>query len=130
MIRWPDGPKSSDTDSTCRIDRKKADEDQLQPTLLPPTVTERHFILRRRRTDVLLGRRLLGVTLVCQANFGPRRCRHEPTPQSAFVATSSSVSAWSAKGTGQSLKERQQKEEEKEEGRSPTRSGSSLKEER
>ncbi|ROI15990.1 hypothetical protein DPX16_14202 [Anabarilius grahami] len=33
MIRWPDGPTSSDTDSTCRIGRKKADEDQLQPTV-------------------------------------------------------------------------------------------------
>ncbi|ROL44297.1 hypothetical protein DPX16_8719 [Anabarilius grahami] len=27
--------------------------------------------------------------LVCQANFGHRRCRREPTPLSAFVATSS-----------------------------------------
>ncbi|ROL43992.1 hypothetical protein DPX16_10276 [Anabarilius grahami] len=33
MIRWPDGPTSSDADSTCRIGRKKADEDQLQPTV-------------------------------------------------------------------------------------------------
>ncbi len=31
-IRWPDWPTSSDTDSTCRIGWKKADEDQLQPT--------------------------------------------------------------------------------------------------
>ncbi|ROL43328.1 TBC1 domain family member 15 [Anabarilius grahami] len=35
------------------------------------------------------------IGLVCQGNFGPRRCRREPTPQSAFVATSSSKSAWS-----------------------------------
>ncbi|ROJ42274.1 N-acyl-aromatic-L-amino acid amidohydrolase (carboxylate-forming) B [Anabarilius grahami] len=47
----------------------------------------------RRRTDVLLGRRLSSVGLVCQANFGPRLCRREPTPQSAFIATSSSASA-------------------------------------
>ncbi|ROI74341.1 Transmembrane and coiled-coil domains protein 1, partial [Anabarilius grahami] len=60
----------------------------------PPAGMERHFILRKRRTDVLLGRRLLSVALMCQANFGPRRCRREPTPQSAFVATSSSASAW------------------------------------
>ncbi|ROL52892.1 hypothetical protein DPX16_8455 [Anabarilius grahami] len=33
MIRWPDGPTSSDADSTCRLGRKKADEDQLQPTV-------------------------------------------------------------------------------------------------
>ncbi|ROK15727.1 hypothetical protein DPX16_10031 [Anabarilius grahami] len=33
MIRWPDGPTSSDVDSTCRIGRKKTDEDQLQPTV-------------------------------------------------------------------------------------------------
>ncbi|ROL44343.1 Transmembrane protein 47 [Anabarilius grahami] len=36
----------------------------------------------------------LSVGLVCQGNFGPRHCRLEPTPQSAFVATSSSASAW------------------------------------
>ncbi|ROL48369.1 NACHT, LRR and PYD domains-containing protein 12 [Anabarilius grahami] len=34
-----------------------------------------------------------GVSLVCQANFEHRCCRHEPTPQSAFVATSFSVSS-------------------------------------
>ncbi|ROL42023.1 hypothetical protein DPX16_19872 [Anabarilius grahami] len=44
--------------------------------------------------DVLLGRRLFSVGLVCQDNFGHRRCRREPTPQFAFVATSSSASAW------------------------------------
>ncbi|ROL41015.1 hypothetical protein DPX16_22858 [Anabarilius grahami] len=33
MIRWPDGQKSSDADATCRIGRKKANEDQLQPTV-------------------------------------------------------------------------------------------------
>ncbi|ROL43596.1 hypothetical protein DPX16_13527 [Anabarilius grahami] len=33
MIRWPDGPTSSDADSTFQIGRKKADEDQLQPTV-------------------------------------------------------------------------------------------------
>ncbi|ROL48955.1 hypothetical protein DPX16_1895 [Anabarilius grahami] len=33
MIRWPDGPMSSDADSTFRIGRKKANEDQLQPTV-------------------------------------------------------------------------------------------------
>ncbi|ROJ29364.1 hypothetical protein DPX16_13808 [Anabarilius grahami] len=33
MIRWPDGPTSSNGDSTFRIGRKKADEDQLQPTV-------------------------------------------------------------------------------------------------
>ncbi|ROL52884.1 hypothetical protein DPX16_8447 [Anabarilius grahami] len=33
MIRWPDGPTRSHADSTCRIGRKKADEDQLQPTV-------------------------------------------------------------------------------------------------
>ncbi|ROL51889.1 hypothetical protein DPX16_19408 [Anabarilius grahami] len=33
MIRWPDGPTSSDADSTFRIGRKKGDEDQLQPTV-------------------------------------------------------------------------------------------------
>ncbi|ROI15201.1 hypothetical protein DPX16_9000 [Anabarilius grahami] len=33
MIRWPDGPTSSNADSTFRIGRKKADEDQLQPTV-------------------------------------------------------------------------------------------------
>ncbi|ROL53902.1 hypothetical protein DPX16_19588 [Anabarilius grahami] len=33
MIRWPNGPTSSDADSTCRIGRKKANEDQLQPTV-------------------------------------------------------------------------------------------------
>ncbi|ROL47188.1 TBC1 domain family member 10A [Anabarilius grahami] len=46
--------------------------------LLPPAGTKRHFFLR----SVLLGRR---------GNFAPRRCRREPTPQSAFVATSLSV---------------------------------------
>ncbi|ROL53444.1 hypothetical protein DPX16_0601 [Anabarilius grahami] len=46
--------------------------------------------------DELLGRVLLSVGLVCQGNFGPGRCRREPTPQSNFVASSSSVSAWSA----------------------------------
>ncbi|ROL45008.1 hypothetical protein DPX16_19948 [Anabarilius grahami] len=39
--------------------------------------------------DVLLGRQLSSIGLVCQGNFGPRRRRREPTPQSAFVATSS-----------------------------------------
>ncbi|ROL55049.1 Nectin-1 [Anabarilius grahami] len=63
-------------------------------TLLPPAGTERHFILRRRRTDKLLGRWLSRVGLVCQGNFGHRRCRREPTPQSAFIATSSSAWAW------------------------------------
>ncbi|ROI15844.1 ATP-binding cassette sub-family B member 7, mitochondrial [Anabarilius grahami] len=43
--------------------------------------------------DVLLGRWLSSVGLVCQGNFGPRRCLREPTPQSAFVATSSLASA-------------------------------------
>ncbi|ROL52913.1 hypothetical protein DPX16_8476 [Anabarilius grahami] len=62
--------------------------------LLPPAGMERHFISRRRKTDVLFGRRLSNVGLVCQGNFGPRRCRRQPTPQSAFVATSSSTSAW------------------------------------
>ncbi|ROL41866.1 hypothetical protein DPX16_3494 [Anabarilius grahami] len=33
MIRWPDGPTSSNANSTCRIGRKKADEDQLQPAV-------------------------------------------------------------------------------------------------
>ncbi|ROL42240.1 hypothetical protein DPX16_7917 [Anabarilius grahami] len=33
MIRWPDRPTSSDADSTFQIGRKKADEDQLQPTV-------------------------------------------------------------------------------------------------
>ncbi|ROI64780.1 hypothetical protein DPX16_3327 [Anabarilius grahami] len=33
MIRWPEGPTSSDSNSTFRIGRKKADEDQLQPTV-------------------------------------------------------------------------------------------------
>ncbi|ROJ25450.1 hypothetical protein DPX16_3615 [Anabarilius grahami] len=33
MIRWPDGLTSSDADSTFRIGRKKADEDQLQSTV-------------------------------------------------------------------------------------------------
>ncbi|ROL51887.1 hypothetical protein DPX16_19406 [Anabarilius grahami] len=33
MIRWPDRPTSSNADSTFRIGRKKADEDQLQPTV-------------------------------------------------------------------------------------------------
>jgi len=33
MIRWPDWPTSSNADSTCRIGRKQADEDQLQPTV-------------------------------------------------------------------------------------------------
>ncbi|ROL54002.1 hypothetical protein DPX16_15600 [Anabarilius grahami] len=33
MIRWPDGPTSSEADLTFRIGRKKADEDQLQPTV-------------------------------------------------------------------------------------------------
>ncbi|ROK23408.1 Guanine nucleotide-binding protein G(q) subunit alpha [Anabarilius grahami] len=64
-----------------------------------PEYDERHFILRRRRTDVLLGRQLSSVGLVCQGNFGHRRCRREPTPQSAFVATSSSASAWMTKLT-------------------------------
>ncbi len=51
----------------------------------------------RRRTDVLLGRRVSSTNgLVCQGNFGPRRCRREPTLQSAFVATSSS--AWCVPG--------------------------------
>ncbi len=36
MIRWPDWPMSYDTDLTCRIDRKKADEDQLQPMVRVP----------------------------------------------------------------------------------------------
>ncbi|ROJ25407.1 Ragulator complex protein LAMTOR1 [Anabarilius grahami] len=53
--------------------------------ILPPAGSERHFI--SRRTDVLLGRRLSSVGLVCQANFGHRCCRREPTPQSAFVTT-------------------------------------------
>jgi len=62
--------------------------------LLPPAGTERYFFLGRHRTDVLLGHRVSSIGLVCQGNFGPRRCRCEPTPQSAFVATSLSVSAW------------------------------------
>ncbi|ROL43674.1 hypothetical protein DPX16_0318 [Anabarilius grahami] len=33
MIRWPDGSTSSNADSTFRIGRKKAGEDQLQPTV-------------------------------------------------------------------------------------------------
>ncbi|ROL42691.1 hypothetical protein DPX16_14098 [Anabarilius grahami] len=33
MIILPDGPTSSDADSTCGIGRKKADEDQLKPTV-------------------------------------------------------------------------------------------------
>jgi len=35
---------------------------------------------------------------MCQGNFGPRRCRREPTMQSAFVATSSSASTWCVLG--------------------------------
>ncbi|ROJ44573.1 hypothetical protein DPX16_4891 [Anabarilius grahami] len=54
----------------------------------------RKGILHRRRMDVLLGRRVLSISLVCQGNFGPRRCRREPTLQSAFIATSLSASAW------------------------------------
>ncbi|ROL54322.1 hypothetical protein DPX16_10745 [Anabarilius grahami] len=38
---------------------------------------------------MLLGRRMSSVGLVCKGNIGPRRCRHEPTPQSAFIGTSS-----------------------------------------
>ncbi|ROL42708.1 hypothetical protein DPX16_14115 [Anabarilius grahami] len=33
MIRWPHRPTSSDAGSTCRIGRKKADEDRLQLTV-------------------------------------------------------------------------------------------------
>ncbi|ROL47117.1 hypothetical protein DPX16_18915 [Anabarilius grahami] len=33
MIRWPNRPTSSDANSTCRNGRKKADKDQLQPTV-------------------------------------------------------------------------------------------------
>lgn len=40
---------------------------------------------KKCRTDMLLG----VLSLVCQGNFGPIRCRREPTPQSAFFATSS-----------------------------------------
>ncbi len=52
----------------------------------------------KRRMDVLLGHRVSSIGLVCQGNFGPRRCRREPTPQSAFVATSLSASAWCVPG--------------------------------
>ncbi|ROL44620.1 hypothetical protein DPX16_18331 [Anabarilius grahami] len=54
--------------------------------LLPPAGTERHFFLRRRRMDVLLGRWVWSVGLVCQGNFGPRLCRRSLTlpTQSAF----------------------------------------------
>ncbi|ROI79334.1 hypothetical protein DPX16_7222 [Anabarilius grahami] len=45
---------------------------------LPPAGSERHFISSRRRTDVLLGRQLSSVGLVCQGNFGHRRCRQVP----------------------------------------------------
>ncbi|ROL50519.1 CLOCK-interacting pacemaker [Anabarilius grahami] len=48
--------------------------------------------------DVLLGCWLSSVGLVCQGNFRPKRCRCEPTPQSAFVDTSSSASAWCIPG--------------------------------
>ncbi len=56
----------------------------------------------KRRTDVLIGRRVSSVGLVCQGNLGPRRCRREPTPQSAFIATSSSASAWCVPGLSMS----------------------------
>ncbi|ROL29818.1 hypothetical protein DPX16_0875 [Anabarilius grahami] len=52
------------------------------------------FHLAQAQIDVLLGHRVSSVSLVCQGNFGHRRCRREPTPQSAFVTTSSSASAW------------------------------------
>ncbi len=54
----------------------------------------RSSVREKHRTDVLLGRRVSSVGLVCQANFAPRHCRREPTPQSAFLTTSSLVSAW------------------------------------
>ncbi len=52
----------------------------------------------RCRTYVLLGSWVSSVSLVCLGNFGPRRCRREPTPQFAFVATSFSVSGWCVPG--------------------------------
>ncbi len=51
MIRWPDWPMSSDADSTCRISRKKADEDQLQPT-------SENLVGRRTKTALLADCRL------------------------------------------------------------------------
>ncbi|ROL49294.1 hypothetical protein DPX16_4345 [Anabarilius grahami] len=36
---------------------------------------------------MLLGCLVSSVGLVCQGNFGPRRCGREPTPQSAFIGT-------------------------------------------
>ncbi len=53
---------------------------------------------KKRRTDVLLGRRVSSVGLVCQGKFGPRRCQCESTLPSAFVATSSSALDWCAPG--------------------------------
>ncbi|ROL41174.1 NAD-dependent protein deacetylase sirtuin-3, mitochondrial [Anabarilius grahami] len=43
---------------------------------------------------------LSSVGLVCQANFGHRRCRREATPQSAFIATSSSLASARSPGSG------------------------------
>ncbi len=62
------------------------------------TKHRRHFFLHRCRTDVLLVRWVSSVGLMCQGNFGPRRCWREPTLRSAFVATSSSASAWCVPG--------------------------------
>ncbi len=52
----------------------------------------------KRRTNVLLGHRVSSDNVVCQGNFGPQCCRRELTLQSAFVATSSSASAWCVPG--------------------------------
>ncbi|ROK35872.1 hypothetical protein DPX16_17615 [Anabarilius grahami] len=64
MIRWPDGPTSSDADSTFRIGRKKADEDQLQPTVRD---TLRKLSRLTNKNCQTADRRLVGVqsTEIC-----------------------------------------------------------------
>ncbi|ROK28237.1 hypothetical protein DPX16_6578 [Anabarilius grahami] len=59
MIRWPDGPTSSYADSTFQIGRKKADEDQLQPTV-QNTLRK---LSRLTKKNCLTADRRLGVSL-------------------------------------------------------------------
>ncbi|ROL01473.1 hypothetical protein DPX16_2042 [Anabarilius grahami] len=59
MIRWPDGQTSSNADSTFQIGRKKADEDQLQPTVRntlrkPSRPTKKNCPTADRRLGVFL----------------------------------------------------------------------------
>ncbi|ROL41745.1 hypothetical protein DPX16_9336 [Anabarilius grahami] len=90
------GPTSADgaehTEKTWSADEQKLADRRLSVFQAKENLHKRNRPVWRR-TDVLLGRWVSSVGLVCQGNVGPRRCRREPTPQYAFVATSSSSSA-------------------------------------